>query len=293
MDWNSPRITAIIENALQEDRATRDATTAAVLDARQRATATLYVKQDCVLAGVGAVKRTLEVFEQMDPTVVGHSEVISHPEVFDGVRMPSGRTIAVIRHNARAILATERTILNLLQRMSGVATLTRKFADAVTGTRAKILDTRKTLPGMRILDKYAVRCGGGYNSRQDLSDGMLIKHNHADMVGGIAAAVHNAVKRRVGTEPRIQVEVRTLQEMDDALTAGAESILLDGMTVEMVKEAVSRASRFERPVPVECSGGMTLENIRAYAETGVDYISIGALTHSAPAVNMSVKVNPA
>jgi len=293
MDWNSRRITAILENALAEDRATRDTTTSAVLDPRQRATGTIFVKQDCVLAGLGAVKRVLEVFENMDPTVVGHSEVVSHPEVFDGVRMPDGRTVAVIRHNARAVLATERVILNLLQRMSGVATITRKFADAVAGTRARILDTRKTMPGLRILDKYAVRCGGGYNARQDLADGMLIKLNHAVLCGGIEAAVEKAVRQRVGVEPRIQVEIKTLQEMDQALHAGAESLLLEGMSVDMVREAVSRVSRYERPVPVECSGGVTLENVRAYAETGADYISIGALTHSATAVNMSMKVLPA
>ena len=293
MDWNSRRITAILENALQEDRATRDTTTSTVLDPRQRATATLYVKQDCVLAGVGAVKRVLQVFEQLDPTVIGHSEVISHPEVFDGVRMPKGRQVAVIRHNARAILATERVILNLLQRMSGIATMTRKFADAIAGTSARILDTRKTMPGLRILDKYAVRCGGGYNARQDLADGMLIKHNHAQLVGGVAHAVERAVKQRVGNEPRIQVEVRTMDEMLAALKAGAESILLDGMTVEQVRAAVASVLKSDKPLPIECSGGVTLENVRAYAETGVNYISIGALTHSATAVNMSMKVEPA
>jgi nicotinate-nucleotide pyrophosphorylase (carboxylating) len=293
MDWNSRRITAILENALQEDRATRDTTTSTVLDPRQRATATFYVKQDCVLAGVGAVKRVLQVFEQMDPTVIGHSEVISHPEVFDGVRMPAGRQVAVIRHNARAILATERVILNLLQRMSGIATMTRKFADAIAGTSARILDTRKTMPGLRILDKYAVRCGGGYNARQDLADGMLIKRNHADLVGGVEKAVERAVKQRVGHEPRIQVEVRTLDEMLLALKAGAESLLLDGMSVEQVQTAVANVLKSDKPVPVECSGGVTLENVRAYAETGVNYISIGALTHSATAVNMSMKVEPA
>src|SRR5579859_4146018 len=293
MDWNNRRITAIVEHALQEDRATRDATTAAVLDPRQRATATLYVKQDCILAGLGLVKRTIEVFEQLDPTVIGHNEVTSHPEVFDGVRMPSGRQVAVIRHNARAILATERVILNFLQRMSGVATLTRKFTDAIQGTRSRILDTRKTMPGLRVLDQYAVRCGGGFNARQDLADGMVIKHNHADLAGGIAVAVERARQRRAGSEPLIQVEVRTLDEMEEALKAGAESILLDGMDVATVREAVSRAHRHEHPVPLEISGGVTLENVRAYAETGVDYISIGALTHSTTAVNMSMRVEKA
>src|SRR5436305_1215640 len=155
MNWNSRTITAIIENALAEDRATRDATTYACIDPHQRAIATILAKQDCILAGVGCVQRILDVFASLDGTVVSHPEVTSHPEVFDGVRLHRGQTIAVIRHNARVLLACERVILNMLQRLSGVATLTRKFVDAVAGTRVRILDTRKTVPGLRVLDKYA------------------------------------------------------------------------------------------------------------------------------------------
>src|SRR3954471_11134069 len=167
MDWHSRRVSAILENALLEDKATRDATTYATIDAHTRATATVLAKQDCVLAGLGCVARIIELYERLDNAVIGHSEVTSHPEIFDGVRVRAGQSIAVIRHNARVILSCERVILNLLQRMSGIATITRKFADAIAGTNARILDTRKTVPGMRLLDKYAVRCGNSFNHRLD------------------------------------------------------------------------------------------------------------------------------
>src|SRR5437762_2524563 len=178
MDWTTRRITAIVENALLEDRATSDASTYASIDPNQRATATIVAKQDCVLAGVGCIARILDVYAVLDGAVTSHYEVTTHPEIFDGVRLHKGQSMAVIRHNARVILSCERVILNFLQRLSGIATLTRQFVDAVAGTKARILDTRKTVPGLRVLDKYAVRCGGGENHRLDLSDGVLIKHNH-------------------------------------------------------------------------------------------------------------------
>jgi nicotinate-nucleotide pyrophosphorylase (carboxylating) len=289
MDWHSRRITAILENALLEDKATRDATTYATIDPKLRATATIIVKQDCVLAGIGAVARIIEVFEHLDGTVIGHSEVTSHPEIFDGVKLRPGQSIAVIRHNARVILSSERVILNVLQRMSGIATLTRKFADAIAGTHARILDTRKTVPGLRVLDKYAVRCGNGFNHRLDLSDGVLIKNNHIALGGGIAAVLEKAHRNRRGEQP-IEIEVRSLTELEEALTHGAEAVLLDNMTPDKVREAVERVQRHTRRVPVECSGGIKLENVRAYAETGVDYISVGALTHSSAAVDMSMRI---
>jgi nicotinate-nucleotide pyrophosphorylase (carboxylating) len=189
------------------------------------------------------------------------------------------------------VLSCERVILNLLQRLSGIATLTRQFVDSVSGTRALILDTRKTAPGLRMLDKYAVRCGGGQNHRLDLSDGVLIKNNHIALAGGIAPALERAHRNRRGSQP-IEVEVRTLAELEEALVHGAEAVLLDNMPVEQVKEAVARCTKVERRIPVECSGGVTLENVRAYAETGVDFISVGALTHSAVAVDMSLRVTP-
>src|SRR6202453_2629562 len=189
MDWNSRRITAILENALHEDRATRDATSYACIDPNQRASATILAKQDCVLSGVGVIARILDVYAALDGAVTSHYEVTTHPEIFDGIRLRTGQSIAVIRHNARVILSCERVILNFMQRLSGIATLTRKFVDAVSGTKARILDTRKTVPGLRMLDKYAVRCGGGQNHRLDLSDGVLIKNNHIPLAGGIVPAL--------------------------------------------------------------------------------------------------------
>jgi len=292
MDWNSRRITAILQNALQEDRATLDATSYACIDAGQKASATVLAKQECILAGIGVIPRILEVFAALDGAVVSHFEVTSHPEIFDGVRLHAGQSVAVIRHNARVILSCERVLLNFLQRMSGVATLTRQFVAAVSGTRARILDTRKTIPGLRVLEKYAVRCGGGQNHRLDLSDGVFIKNNHIALAGGIGPALERAHRNRRGSQP-IEIEVRTLEEMEEALAHGAEALLLDNMTVENVRKAVEHCARLEKRVPVECSGGIRLENIRAYAETGVDFISVGALTHSALAVDMSLRVFPA
>jgi nicotinate-nucleotide pyrophosphorylase (carboxylating) len=291
MDWNSRRITAILENALIEDRATRDATTYACIDPRQQAVGTILAKQDCVLAGLGSIGRILDVYAALDGAVLSRAEVTSHPEVFDGVRLHRGQAVAVMRHNARVMLSCERVILNVLQRLSGIATLTRRYVDAVGGTKARILDTRKTVPGLRILDKYAVRCGGGMNHRLDLSDGVLIKNNHIAVAGGIAQALERAVKNRRGEQP-IEIEVRTLEELEEALQQGAEAVLLDNMSPEDVRRAVERTASHTRRVPLECSGGITLENVRAYADAGVDYISVGALTHSAPAMDMSLRILP-
>jgi len=291
MDWNSRRITAIIENALNEDRATRDATSYACIDSTQSASATILAKQECILAGLGCVPRILDVYAALDGAVTSHYEVKSHPEIFDGIRVTKGEQIAVIRHNARVILSCERVILNFLQRMSGIATATRKFVDQVAGTRARILDTRKTVPGLRVIDKYAVRCGGGQNHRLDLSDGVLIKNNHIALAGGAATVLERALHNRRGNQP-IEIEVRSLQEMQQALEHGAEAILLDNMSVEDVRRAVEICSRLPRRIPLECSGGINLENVRAYAETGVDFISVGALTHSSAAVDMSLRVMP-
>jgi len=292
VNWQSQRVTALLEAALAEDKATRDATTFACIDPNQRAVATILAKQDCVLAGIGAVTRILEIFAAMDGTVSERPEVSIHGEIFDGVRLHTRQTIAVIRHNARVLLSCERVILNLLQRLSGIATLTRQFVDAVAGTRVRILDTRKTIPGMRLLDKYGVRCGGGMNHRLDLSDGVLIKNNHIALAGGITQALERALRNRRG-EQVIECEVRSLDELEMALTHGAEAILLDNMTPEQVKQAVERVSRHTRRVPLEVSGGVVLENVRAFAETGVEYISVGALTHSARAVDMSMRILPA
>ncbi len=292
MDWNSRRITAILENALNEDRATRDATSSACIDANQRASATIVAKEACILAGLGCIPRIFDVYAELDGAINSHYEVTSHPSVFDGIRVRAGQQIAVIRHNARVILSCERVILNFLQRMAGIATNTRQFVDAVEGTKVRILDTRKTAPGLRVIDKYAVRCGGGQNHRLDLSDGVLIKHNHISLAGGTVPALEQAVRSRRGAQP-IEVEVRSLEELHLALEHGAEAILLDHVSVEDVRKAVEICSKREKKIPLECAGGITVENVRSYAETGVDFISVGALTQCATAVDMSMRVSAA
>jgi len=296
MDWKSSRIDALLEQALVEDRAVFDSTTNLTIDPELRASAAIVARQELVVSGLGSVPHFFEIFARLDPRPPAQTrfEVVSHPEIFDGVRVRSGQVLAVIRHNARALLSCERVILNLLQHLSGIATLTRQYADAIQGTHAHVLDTRKTVPGLRVLEKYAVQCGGGTNHRIDLASGILIKNNHISLGGGLTNALKSALaKRRMGQ--RVQVEVRTAQELEEALAHGAEAILLDNMTVKEVKRSVERIRKeiegqTERRIPTEASGGIVLENIRAYAETGVDFISVGALTHSAKAADISMSI---
>jgi nicotinate-nucleotide pyrophosphorylase (carboxylating) len=249
-----------------------------------------------VVAGLGAVPRFLEIFARLDqrPEARTRFEVVSHPEIFDGVRVHGGQVLAVIRHNARVLLSCERVILNLMQHLSGIATLTRQYVDAIQGTQARVLDTRKTVPGMRALEKYAVLCGGGTNHRLDLASGILIKNNHISLGGGLRAALTHALERRPKGQ-RVEIEVRTLRELEEALELGAEAVLLDNMSPAQVKEAVQRIRKEPRWISIEASGGIVLENIRAYAEAGVDFISVGALTHSAKAadISMSIVAEPA
>ena len=296
MDWKSHRVEALLEQALLEDKAVSDATTNVTIDPNLRASASIIARQDMVVAGLGAVPRFLEIFARLDPRPAAHTryEVVSHPEIFDGVRAHRGQVLAVIRHNAQVLLSCERVILNLLQHLSGIATLTRQYVDAIQGTRARVLDTRKTVPGLRALEKYAVLCGGGTNHRLDLSSGILIKNNHISLGGGLRTALTNALeKRKPGN--RVQVEVRTQKELEEALECGGEAILLDNMTPAQVKSAVERIRKEDRWIPIEASGGIVLENIRAYAEAGADFISVGALTHSAKAadISMSIVAEPA
>ena len=290
MDWKSKRATAILEQALLEDHVTADATTALTIDPDLPASATILAKQECILAGLELVPRVFQIFAQLDTGKTARRfEVISHPEIFDGVRVRKGQVIAVLRHNARAILACERVILNLMQRMCGIATLTRQYVDAVRGTSATILDTRKTAPGLRLLDKYAVTCGGGTNHRMDLADGVLIKNNHISLGGGLDKVLARAISLRKPGQ-KIQVEVRTPEELTLALDGGADSLLLDNMTPAEVRRAVKIVRERDAKMPLEASGGMTLEAVRAYAKTGVNYLSVGALTHSVPAVDLSMRI---
>jgi nicotinate-nucleotide pyrophosphorylase (carboxylating) len=306
MDWNSSRIDALLENALVEDMAVRDATTNLTIDPDLRAAASIVARQEMVICGLGAVPRLLEIFARLDPRPSAQTrfQVVSHREIFDGVRVHEGQVLAVIRHNARVLLSCERVILNLMQHLSGIATLTRKYVDAIQGTPAKVLDTRKTVPGLRVLEKYAVQCGGGTNHRIDLASGILIKNNHITLGGGLPAVLTQALeKRRKGQ--RVQVEVRSARELEEALHFGAEAILLDNMTPAEVGRSVERIKEVapgQRPqtqqgqdeaarwIPTEASGGIVLDNIRSYAETGVDFISIGALTHSAKAADISMSI---
>src|SRR3954452_18579769 len=247
MDWKSHRIDALLEHALVEDKAASDATTNLTIDPNLRASANVIARQDMVVAGLGGGAQVLELFGRLDPRPQSQNrfEVISHPEVFDGVKVRGGLVLAVVRHNARVLLSCERVILNLLQHMSGIATLTRTYVDAIQGTHARVLDTRKTVPGLRALEKYAVLCGGGTNHRLDLASGILIKNNHISLGGGLRTAVKNALEKRQPGN-RVQVEVRTPQELEDALEVGAEAILLDNMTPAQIKPAVDRIRQENR-----------------------------------------------
>jgi nicotinate-nucleotide pyrophosphorylase (carboxylating) len=291
MDWKSHRIDALLEQALVEDKAAGDATTNLTIDPGLRATASILARQEMVVAGLGAIPRLLEIFARLDPRPQAQTrfEVVSHPEIFDGVRVHAGQVLAVIRHNARVLLSSERVILNLMQHLSGIATLTRQYVDAIHGTTARVLDTRKTVPGMRSLDKYAVLCGGGTNHRLDLASGILIKNNHISLGGGVPTVLTHALERRKSGQ-RVQIEVRNAKELEEALEYGAEAILLDNMSPAGVKTSVDRIKQEKRWIPTEASGGIVLENIREYAETGVDFISVGALTHSAKAANISMSI---
>ena len=309
MDWKNRRIDALLEQALTEDKAASDLTTHLTVDANLRATATILARQELIVAGLGCVPRIFEIFARLQSQSAKlqsqtRYEVVSHPEIFDGVRANDGQTLAVIRHNARALLSCERVILNLMQRMSGIATLTRQYADQLKGTKAHVLDTRKTVPGLRALDKYAVLCGGGTNHRLDLSDGILIKNNHIALGGGVKQVLTRALAGRKPGQ-RFQIEVRTTKELDEALKYGAEALLLDNMTPEQVAHAVARVREHEAKladadpevpgekrawIPIEASGGIVLENIRAYALADVDFISVGALTHSAKAADISMRI---
>lgn len=290
MDWKSHRITVLLEAALNEDKAANDVTTALTIDPGLRATAIIVAKQPCVVAGIGSIAAFLTVFNKLSGRT-SRFEVVSHPEIFDGVHVKKGQALAVIRANAASILSTERVILNLMQRMSGVATLTSQYIGAVAAAKSKtkILDTRKTIPSLRALDKYAVSCGGGTNHRLDLQDGILIKNNHITLGGGLPAVLARAL---AGRKPGqiVQVEVRSPVELDQAIAGGAEAVLLDNMTPKEIAKAVKRLRAALPKATIEISGGVDLKTVGDYAKAGADFISVGALTHSAAAVDLSMKI---
>lgn len=268
----------LVRQALAEDRGRGDATSAATITAGTRARGTIVAKADLVVAGLDVAA---EVFRQCDPRTV--FEV----RWGDGSRVQPGDVVAMVSGDAHALLEAERTALNFLQRLSGIATLTAKFVAAARGG-ITILDTRKTTPGFRALEKYAVRTGGGTNHRQRLDDGILIKDNHKRLAGGVAAAAARAMQDARGLP--VEVEVETLDELDEALRAGAPRVLLDNFTTYDIREAVKR---IDGRAEIEISGGVTLERIPELATTGAQFVSIGALTHSAPAADLSFELEPA
>ena len=262
--------------ALQEDITSEDITTNSVMREYQLGEVELICKEDGVIAGLDVFKR---VFELLDDK----TEVIFNCK--DGDKVKNGQRLGLVRGDIRVLLSGERTALNYLQRMSGIATYTRNIADLLKDSKTKLLDTRKTTPGMRIFEKYAVKVGGGYNHRYNLSDGILLKDNHIGAAGGVKEAVMMA-KEYAPFVRKIEVEVENLDMLREALDAGADIIMLDNMSIEDMKEAVRlTAGRAE----TECSGNVTRENVAKLVDIGVDYISSGALTHSSPILDLSLK----
>ncbi|MCH5138725.1 carboxylating nicotinate-nucleotide diphosphorylase [Clostridiaceae bacterium UIB06] len=265
----------IIKRALKEDLSYGDITTNAIVGQSEKATVDLISKEDGIIAG-------LEIFKMVF-LILGNAEVNFY--VQDGNLVHKGEKIGEISGNTRTILSGERVALNFLQRMSGIATLTRKFVKKLEGTNAKLLDTRKTTPNMRIFEKYSVRVGGGINHRFGLNDGILIKDNHIDAAGGIKNAIE-AARKNTPFVRKIEVEVENLKQLEEALEAKADIIMLDNMDIETLKTSIKIVNG---KAATEASGNVTLDTIQDIAKTGVDYISTGALTHSFKALDLSMK----
>lgn len=270
---NESEITSLIDSAFAEDIGPGDVTAGSVIPEGAQLTATMNAREDIVLAGLPLMQ---PIFLRLDPTV----EVTLFAE--DGQQVSAGSKIATISGSARALLSAERTGLNILQHLSGIATLTRRYVNAIEGTGAKLLDTRKTIPGLRKLAKYAAACGGAVNHRMGLYDAVMIKDNHIAVAGSVQVAVAAAF---TAGQTQIQVECDTLKQVKEALDAGATSLLLDNMPSATLREAVAIV---KGDIPLEASGGVTLETIRPIAETGVNFISVGRLTQSAPAVDIGL-----
>lgn len=270
----------LIQLAFAEDIGEGDHTTLCSIPADVEGASQLLVKEEGVLAGVEVAG---EVFQQFDPTLQMELRIP------DGKEVKPGDVAFIVRGRVQSILQTERLVLNIMQRMSGIATITRKYVKLLEGTNTRVLDTRKTTPGMRMLEKQAVKIGGGVNHRIGLFDMILLKDNHVDFAGGIEQAIHGAQSylRARDRALKIEIEVRNLDELEQVLQlGGVDRIMLDNFTPEMTREAVERV---QGRVELESSGGITFETIRSYAETGVDYISVGALTHSVRSLDMSLK----
>lgn len=266
----------LILSALRDDITSEDITTNSVMREYQLGEVELICKQDGVIAGLDVFKRTFELLDSK-------TEVTFTKK--DGDTVKNGDKIGVVRGDIRVLLSGERTALNYLQRMSGIATYTRSITDLLKGSKTKLLDTRKTTPNMRVFEKYAVKVGGGYNHRYNLSDGILLKDNHIGAAGGVKEAVQMA-KEYAPFVRKIEIEVENLDMLKEALDAGADIIMLDNMSVEDMKEAVKLVSG---KAETECSGNVTKENVERLVDIGVDYISSGALTHSSPILDLSLK----
>jgi nicotinate-nucleotide pyrophosphorylase (carboxylating) len=277
MELSTTGLDAIIALALAEDLGARDITSQATIPAGRRCTAVILAKAPGVVAGVDVVQ---SVFRAVDRDV--HVEIL----IADGTPITPPQDLITLEGRARSVLAGERTALNLLGRMCGVATATREYVDAIAGTGARILDTRKTMPGLRALDKYAVACGGGVNHRMGLYDAFLIKDNHLKVAGGVTRAV--ALARAAHPERPITVEVENLDQLREAVSCATARIMLDNMPVDVMREAVAIV---DGRAVIEASGGITLANIRQVALTGVDVISVGAITHSAKWLDVSMEVS--
>ncbi len=271
-----------IKMALQEDINSEDISTNAVMPEYRKGEVTLLAKQDGILAGLGVFKR---VFTMLDPNTQVIFEKINGKEIKDGDSVTNGQVIAKIIGDVRVLLSGERTALNYLQRMSGIATYTSSIVSMLAGTKTKLLDTRKTTPCMRIFEKYAVRAGGGNNHRYNLSDAVMLKDNHIDAAGGVKEAVRMA-KEYASFVCKIEVETENLDMVREAVEAGADIIMFDNMSPEMMAEAIRI---IDGRALTECSGNMTKENIETITRLGVDYVSSGALTHSAPILDISLK----
>lgn len=266
----------LILGALREDISSEDVTTNSVMPTYQLGEVELLAKQDGVIAGLGVFKRVFELLDEKTQTVFYFQ---------DGDTVKKGDLVGIVRGDIRVLLSGERTALNYLQRMSGIATYTRSIVELLKGSKTKLLDTRKTTPNMRIFEKYAVKVGGGCNHRYNLSDGILLKDNHIGAAGGVKEAVQMA-KAYAPFVRKVEVEVEDLDMLKEALEAGADIIMLDNMSVEDMKKAVELAAG---KAETECSGNVTKENIARLVDIGVDYISSGALTHSAPILDLSLK----
>ena len=301
MNWHSDEIDDLVRRALAEDVGSGDVTTAATVSPKASAVARIFARETLVCAGLPLAGK---VFCALDPAM--RVEIRNQ----EGSFVEYGAELVQLAGNARAILTGERTALNFLARLCGIATLTRRFVEQLAGTKTRIRDTRKTTPGLRALEKYAVKTGGGTNHRFGLYDAILLKENHIALAGGIAKALEKArayasanapAPRKVGGYETgldvagppalsIQIEVRNERELREALGAGAQAVLLDNMSTEEALQCVGLARVLRNDCVVEISGGITLENARAYADTGADFLSSGALTHSAPAANLSLLV---